>query len=82
MKLIPPDFKQCQAEKPNGVNPFTLGGKFEYIRCKNKPTVVAREKKKPNGEMTLCDDCLKVLLEQQPNVATIKRIQNEKQQRK
>jgi len=66
--LIPPDPKQCQAEKPNGNNAFTLGGVPGLIRCTNKPTVIATEKKLTSdgqiGSMSLCDDCQNVFIKQ------------------
>lgn len=62
--LIPPDLAQCQAEKPNGHGPFTLGGVPGLVRCKAKPLVVIEEKSPgPDGQrgsMSLCDECLVV----------------------
>lgn len=61
-KLTPPDLKQCQAEKSNGWNFMTLGGRKEMVRCTNKPTTIVRELKPGKdgrkGSMTLCTDCL------------------------
>jgi len=69
MKLIPPDKKQCQAEKPCGTNFMTLGGLpvGTLVRCTNKPTVIITEANKnkkdgKKGSMALCDDCLGVAL--------------------
>ena len=67
-KLIPPDPKQCQAEKPNGYTPFTLGGIPGYVRCTNEPTWIATEAKQNEdglvGSMSLCDDCKQVMIKQ------------------
>lgn len=61
-KLIPPDKKQCQAEKPNGYSFMTLGGVPGYIRCTNKPVVIMKEKKAASdgltGSMAVCSECL------------------------
>lgn len=72
-KLIPPDLKQCQAEKP-GNGPFVMGGetgdprKGYLIRCRNKPTVVATEKAPGSdgqkGSMSLCGECQEVFIKQ------------------
>lgn len=64
--MIPPDPKQCQTEIKEGS--FMTLGPRRYVRCKNKPTVIATEKKPPEGEtelgsMSLCDDCKKVFIE-------------------
>lgn len=68
--LTPPDLKQCQAEKPNGVNFMTLGGRREMIRCTKKPTVIAIENKPGEdgqiGKMSLCDDCVGAFMKQMP----------------
>jgi hypothetical protein len=68
--LIPVDKERCQAEKPNGVTAFTLGGVPRMIRCNNKPIVIATEKEIGNdglkGSMSLCVDCLNIALEQLP----------------
>ena len=70
-KLISPDLERCQAEKPNGVNPFTLGGRFKWTRCVNKPLFIVTEKKPGKdgliGSMSLCDHCLAVFNKQMPN---------------
>ena len=62
--LIPADKNRCQAEKPNGVHAFTVGGVPRMERCTNKPTVIVTETKAGKdglfGSMSLCDDCLKV----------------------
>jgi hypothetical protein len=56
--LIPPDLERCQAEKPNGHTFMTLGGSPGRERCKDKPTVIVKEKKPGKdgqcGSMTLC----------------------------
>lgn len=68
--MIPIDKDRCQAEKPNGANAMTLGGRPEMIRCENKPTVIISETKPGNdglkGSMTLCDECLAVAEKQLP----------------
>ena len=71
--LIPPDLNRCQAEKP-GNGPFVIGGEIGNpkngyrIRCRNKPTVIATEKKPGKdgrcGSMSLCDECHNVFIEQ------------------
>jgi len=55
MKLIPPDKKRCQCIKQE-VNPWAFGI-ASPVRCKNKPTVIIKERAKPYGEMSLCADC-------------------------
>lgn len=66
--LIPPDYKQCQAEIPNGVNFMTLGGRPKMIRCKNKPAFIATENEPGAdgkiGSMSLCTDCTDTLKRQ------------------
>lgn len=67
-ELIPPDLKQCQAEyrEPHGF--MRLGPPPPMERCKNKPTHIAteppREDGEPQGSMSLCDECLAVFQEQ------------------
>jgi hypothetical protein len=65
--LIPPDPKQCQADKPNTNNFMTMGGisvNQKYIRGTALPTVIIHEivagRDGQKGAMSLCDDCLKV----------------------
>ena len=62
--MIPIDKDRCQAEKPNKVNSFTLGGEKKLIRCDNKPTVIATETKPDRqgikGSMTMCEECFEV----------------------
>lgn len=60
VKLTPPDPKQCQGERRVGA--FAMGGRIgELIRCTNKPTVIATERKAGadglKGSMSLCDSC-------------------------
>lgn len=65
MKLVPPDRKQCQAEKPNGANFLSLGAKIQYTRCKEKPyVIVSQPKDRLNGQMSLCRACLLKFMEQ------------------
>jgi hypothetical protein len=73
VKLTPPDLKQCQADVP-GNGPFTIGGEIGNprngyrIRCKNKPTVIATEKRVAadglQGSMSLCESCRAAFLKQ------------------
>ncbi|MNQ55354.1 hypothetical protein D3C85_694470 [compost metagenome] len=64
--LTPPDHSRCQAERPNGYNAFTLGGRPAMVRCSNKPTVIATEAQPgPDGligSMSLCEECKAELL--------------------
>lgn len=65
VKLIPPDKKQCQCEKPNGHTFMSFGGVPGRVRCTNKPAVIITEKQpSPQdgqcGSMSLCSDCLAV----------------------
>jgi hypothetical protein len=66
--LIPPDMKQCQAEKPNGQSFMTLGGGHKMVRCTAAPMWIATERKAGHdgrkGSMSLCDDCGAVMKEQ------------------
>ena len=63
-ELIPPDLTRCQAEKPNGQGPFTLGGGHKMIRCKAEPKVIITERGPgtdgQTGSMSLCGHCLEV----------------------
>lgn len=67
-KLIPPDLKQCQAEKPNGCTFMTLGGRPGMVRCENKPVTIATEvvpgKDGQRGRMSLCSECWGVMIKQ------------------
>jgi hypothetical protein len=78
-ELEPPDLKQCQAEKPNGYNFMTLGGRPGRVRCTSKPTVIATEVKPGadglTGSMSLCDDCRAVMEKQMPGHATFSKIE-------
>jgi hypothetical protein len=71
MSLTPPDLQQCQAEKPNGQNFMTMGGRHKMIRCKKKPLFIVTEKAPDEyglkGSMSLCPDCLTVFLKQMPD---------------
>lgn len=66
--LIPPDLKQCQAEKPNGHSFMTLGGQPGLERCREKPTWIATETKAGKdgliGSMSLCSECRDQLVKQ------------------
>ncbi len=67
-ELIPPDYQRCQAYKPNGQGPFTLGGGHKLVQCENKPVFVATENKPAGdgliGSMSICQDCSIVFLKQ------------------
>jgi hypothetical protein len=73
--MIDPDREQCQAEKPNGCSPFTLGGRPELVRCTAKPAVIVTEKEPgPDGEigsMSLCGECLAVFNKQDSRDVTV-----------
>lgn len=79
-KLEPADLTRCQAEIPNGVNAFTMGGDLskKHDRCSNEPTVIATERSPgedgDTGSMSLCDDCLAVFYGQDPRDIAIERI--------
>lgn len=70
MAPVPPDLDRCQAEKPNGEGPFTLGGGHKMVRCENKPQFIVTEKAPGEdgliGSMSLCAHCLTVFLKQMP----------------
>jgi hypothetical protein len=77
--LTPPDPKQCQAEKPNGVTFMTMGGRHKMVRCTNEPVFIVTEKKPgedgQKGSMSLCASCLAVFAKQAPEgYATITHI--------
>lgn len=59
-RSIPPDFNQCQTERPNTwpkmPSLMTLGP-VNYTRCTNKPAWIGTDGK---GSMTFCDECKKV----------------------
>ena len=83
-KLIPVDLEQCQAEKKVGCWPtahlFMSLGPAQLVRCNNKPTWIATEKKPPKGSMALCDCCKAKCIEQMgTNFATYKRTQEQKE---
>lgn len=71
--MIPPDPKRCQAEIP-GNGPLTMGGPIGNprngyrVRCENKPTVFAVEKRPGKdglvGSMSLCARCRGELIKQ------------------
>lgn len=65
MELIPPDYKRCQAQKQTGN--FMSFGPSELVRCKNKPTAIARGSNGP-GSMSLCEDCKKICAKYVPGV--------------
>ena len=57
VRLIPPDKKRCQTEKPNGATFMTIGDYPRLIRCTNKPRIIIKEKKPPRGSMSVCQEC-------------------------
>lgn len=67
-KLTPPDLKRCQAERSNGVNFMTLGGRREMIRCMAAPVVIVKELQPgadgQHGSMSLCGECWRVAIQQ------------------
>ena len=63
-KLIPPDLKQCQAEKSNAVTFAAFCESPTLIRCTSKSLVIITEKKKPHSAMSLCLDCWQVAIKQ------------------
>lgn len=77
-KLIPPDHKQCQCEKPNGARFMSFGDVPRLVRCVNKPNVIVTERKALSadgykGSMSLCRDCYAEMQKQLgPNYATVK----------
>lgn len=66
--LEPVDLTRCQAEKSDGVNAFTLGGRPRMIRCSNTPTRVATEREPGpdglRGAMSLCTECMEAMIAQ------------------
>ncbi len=66
--LTPPDPARCQAEKPTGNGPFTLGGRVGRVRCDAEPTTIIRETVPGDdgecGSMSLCPSCLRVFKRQ------------------
>ncbi|MGZ7254038.1 hypothetical protein ACXWO5_10505, partial [Streptococcus pyogenes] len=56
----------------------TLGPGPKYIRCTAKPRWLVEEAEPGEdglmGQMTLCDDCAKVLFTQEPDRATVAEI--------
>lgn len=81
MELEPVDMDQCQAEKPNGQGPFTLGGGHKMVRCTDRARVIITEKVAAKdgciGKMSLCLHCLGVFKAQagtpEVNVSEIER---------
>lgn len=73
--MTPPDISCCQAEKPNGVNFMTFGGRPKLERCRDVPTMIVVEMKRADdgtrGAMGLCDDCYKVMQEQMPEYEVV-----------
>lgn len=67
-ELTPPDLHRCQAEKPNGANFMTCGGRPGRIRCNEEPRVIATENKPGSdgrvGSMSLCQHCAEVFVKQ------------------
>ena len=67
-KREPHDKKQCQTDKPNGCSFMSLDGVPGLVRCTAKPDVIVYELTTQSdgqkGSMSLCNDCLKVFMEQ------------------
>lgn len=67
-KLIPVDYEQCQALKPNGASFMSFGDVPRHVRCTAKPKWVATERKPASdgqtGSMSVCANCKKKLIEQ------------------
>lgn len=68
-KLAPPDLLRCQALKPidlYGCSALLLGDVPRLVRCEAKPTTIATKAKPgPDGQrgsVSVCDECLVVLL--------------------
>lgn len=75
--LTPPDRRRCQAKESNGNSFMTFGGVPGLVRCKNKPVVIATERKPGDdgriGSMSLCAECLGVFRKRMPaDYATLK----------
>ncbi len=67
--LVPPDLERCEAERSAGHTFMTLGGRVgQMVRCDSKPIIVVTEvspgKDGRRGSMSLCGECLNVLLAQ------------------
>jgi len=64
--LTPPDLNQCQSMMKEGS--FMTLGPRKYIRCTEKPIVIARENKPgPDGKigrMSLCAECKEMFIKQ------------------
>lgn len=79
-KLIPPDFKRCQAEIKHG-NAFSFGP-VTWNRCEKKPDIIAIERKKgrdlQKGSMSLCLECSLELSNREPRRAIMKKIKVKK----
>jgi hypothetical protein len=65
--LVPPDKRQCQAEKRMG-SFMSFGGVPKLVRCTKRAVWIATEVKKGKdgrrGSMSLCDACAGVMTEQ------------------
>lgn len=72
MKLISPDLKRCQTEWLDGS--FMTLGPRQYVRCEAAPSWIARERKKPHGEMSLCREHRVVLEVQAQRTVTFRPI--------
>ena len=77
---FPVDIEQCQAKVPNGNMFMTFSVEPRIIRCKNKPTWIAVERKEqPNGRgaMAICDSCKNMCEAQAPSLASFQMIEEE-----
>lgn len=81
--LIPPDPKQCQADKPNGASFMSMGAFPALVRCSNVPSVIITEtmpgKDGLIGSMSLCQECLEVAKIRLQNSFQITQIETQKQ---
>lgn len=71
-ELTPMDPTQCQAEICVAHGSFILGPKPRFVRCKERPIYLAREKNPGpdglRGEMSLCQACKEELMRQRADV--------------
>lgn len=78
-KFIPVDRRQCQVEeRSQSVSFMTLGPAPPLVRCKDLPTVIAKEKKPGKdgrkGSMSMCTRHQQVFEKDFPNTATFHKI--------
>ena len=77
--LIGVDTSRCQADISESYSPMQFGAR-DVHQCHNEPAVIATEVRAGNdgrcGSMSLCPDCLLVMVEKMPNAATFSRIKD------